>query len=141
MAFIASAITAQRALQQIMEVSVQQKIYLSNWNAKLAGDITAIEAMEIVSNINRVNSLLDTLAATPGITVYAQDQFGNANYDVAAEYLTMKNSFIAIKDWIVSSLPTNSVTVTNGQMVGQIFAPASTATLKALVQAAALTIA
>ena len=141
MAFIASAITTQRALQQIMEVSVQQKIYLANWDTKLAGNITAIEAMEIVANVNRVDTLLTTLAATPGLATYAKDQFGSGTYDIVAEFTTMKNAMIAIRNWIVSALPSTSLTVTSGVAVGQVFTPAATAPLRALVQAAALTIA
>ncbi len=140
MTFIASAITAQHALQQIMEVSVQQKAYLANWSTKLTGNITAIEAMEIVANVTRVDALFTSLAATPGLATYAKDQFGSETYDIVAEYNAMKNAFLAIKSWIVSALPSTSLTVTSGVAVGQVFTPAATAPLRALVQAAALTI-
>ena len=141
MPFIASAITTQRALQQIMEVSVQQKIYLANWDTKLAGNITAIEAMEIVANVNRVDAMLTALAATPGLATYAKEQFGSDTYDIVAEFTAMRNAMIAIRNWIASALPSTAITVTSGVSVGQVFQPAATAPLRALVQAAALTIA
>lgn len=140
MTFLASQLTLRQGFEQLLSVALQQKAYLTTWNTKLAGNITALDGMEIVSSITSAVSLMDTYAALPGMAGYAQAQFNNAGYDVVAEFNTMRTALLAVSSWLKANIPANAVTVTNGQAVGAVYAPAATAPLKALVVTALGTI-
>lgn len=141
MAFIASQVALGPALQQIMGLALQEKNYMAQWATAMAGNITAVQAQSWASNLNTVLPMMATLAATPGIQAYAQEQFGNATYDIAGNYTTMVNALTAIQSWLNANIPANSITISNGSLVGQSFTPAQTAPLLALVNTAIATIA
>lgn len=141
MAFIASTVALQRGFDQLLTIAMQEKTYLSNWNARLTSDITALDAVEWVANINRAVSAMDTIAALPGLAGYAQAQFANPGYEVATEYTAMRNALVAVRTWLQANIPANGITITNGVQVGATYSPAATAPLKALIVAAAATIA
>lgn len=136
MAFIATNLPLQRGFEQLCSVALQQKTYLDNWNTRLAGNITALDAMEIVASIKRALLSLDSAAALPGMQTYAQQQFGNASYDVAQEFSVMRASLQSIVNWLQTNIPANAITIVQGAPVGAIYAPAATAPLKALMIAA-----
>jgi hypothetical protein len=140
-AFIASQVALQRGFEALQSVAAQQKTYLGIWNTKLAGNITALDGLEIVSSINQATTLMDQYAALPGLAAYVQTQFGSPGYDVAAEYTAMRAALIAVRNWLTSNIPPNAITITNGAQVGAVYTPAQTAGLKTLVTAAAATIA
>jgi hypothetical protein len=141
MAFLASTVSLQVAFENLLNIALQQKTYLANWSTRLQSNITALDAMEIVSSVNRAVAAMNTIAATPGLDVYAQQQFDNPAYDVVAEFNAMRNSLVAITNWLKANIPANAITVTNGEAVGAVYAPAVTAPLKTLVDAARATIA
>jgi hypothetical protein len=141
MAFIASQLALQRGFESLLSVASQQKTYLANWNSKLNGNITALDAVAIVSSVNQALAAMDQYTALPGMAAYAQAQFGNGIYNVATEYTAMRNALIAVRDWLITNIPSNAITITNGVQVGTTYTPAQTASLKSLVVAAAATIA
>ena len=49
MALIVSTVLLSRAYTTFCDVGQQQRIYLDAWSAKLAGNVTALDAMEIVA--------------------------------------------------------------------------------------------
>lgn len=141
MAFIANTVSLQRGFEQLQSIAQAQKTYLQSWSAKLTGNITALDAMEWVSNLNRALAAMDAVASLPGMQAYAQQQFGNAAYDVATEYTNMRSAQAAVLSWLKTNIPSNAITISNGVAVGAIYAPAATAPLKTLVDAAVATIA
>jgi hypothetical protein len=140
MAFIASQITLQKGLDEALNVANQEKAILNNWNAQLAGNITGIDAMNMLANLKRVLEVFSRVSVLPGLAVYAQQQFGNDTYDVAAEFTTMVNALTATETWLKTNIPSNAVSIVNGQLTGATYTPAQTASLKSLVIAAAATI-
>lgn len=140
MAFKASTISLQNGFERMLSIALQEKNYLNNWNSRLTSNITALDAVEWLSNLNRVLSEFDIIAALPGLQAYAQAQFGGATYDVASEYSTMRSSLVAVQQWLLTNIPSNSITIVNGVQVGASYTPAQTAPLKALVVSAAATI-
>lgn len=141
MAFNATTITLRKGLDTLQEIAVQEKAYLGQWNAALAGTIDAQYALNIVANLDRVLATMDTLAALPGMAAYAQQQLGSANYDIAAEYSSMRSALDAVRAWLRTNIPSNAVTIVNGTQTYATYAPAATASLRSLVQSAAATIA
>ena len=141
MAFIASTLSLQQGLQQAMSLAIQEKNYLTTWSQQLNGNIDAKLALSWVANLNNIIAQFNALAALPGMQAYAQQQFGSGTYDIGAQFTAMVASLQAILTWLQTNLPSGAVTIVNGVEVGQVYAPAATASLKALVDAAAATIA
>jgi len=141
MAFITNVPTLQDGFRDLLNIAKQQKAYMASWSSALTTNITADVALGWASNINTVLARLDADAALPGMQAYAQAQFANPGYDVAAQYATMRAAIAAILTWLQANLPSNSVTVTNAVATGSTFTPAQTAPLKALIDAAVATIA
>jgi hypothetical protein len=140
MAFNASTVTLERALRELREVALQEKTNLTAWSAALTANVTAQWALDVHANLVNALAFMDARAALPGMAAYAQAQLGGATYDIVAEYGTMKNALIAVRDWLRTNIPSNALTVTNAVIVPAVYAPAATASLKSLVDAAALTI-
>lgn len=140
MTFKASQLSLQRGFEAILAVANQQKTYLGNWAVMLSGNITAIDGLMIVSSINQATTAMDQYASLPGMASYAQTQFGDATYNVTTEYSNMRAALIAVRDWLVTNIPANAITVSNGAQVGATYTPAQTAPLLSLVNAASATI-
>lgn len=140
MAFIASTVSLQRGFEQLQLAAQSQKSYLSSWSTKLQSNITALDAMEWVASLNRVIASMDSVASLPGMQGYAQQQFGDANYNVAAEFTTMRGALVNVLNWLKANIPSNAITIVNGVQVGATYAPAATSPLKVLVDAAKDTI-
>ena len=140
-AFMASTVSLQQGLAQSMNIALQEKNYLQTWSAKLSGNITALDAVTWVANLNNVIAQFNTIAALPGLAAYAQAQVGSGTYDIVAAFNTMVAALTAILNWLKTNIPSNAITITNGLEVGAVYAPATTASLKTLVDAAIATIA
>ena len=140
MGFKVSQLPLQRGFEQAISVAFQEKQILANWHAQLAGNITGIDAMNMMANLTRVIDSLNGVATLPGIGDYAQTQFGDVTYDVAAEFTAMLNALTAIKNWLVANIPQNAVTIVNGVLTGATYTPAQTAALRTLVSQAQATI-
>lgn len=141
MSFNASSVTLENALRELREVARQEKTNLAAWSSALTGSVTALWALDVHTNIVNALAFMDARASLTGMSAYAQAQLGSPTYDIAAEYSTMKNALLAVRDWLRSNIPSNALTVTNAAIVPATYAPASTASLRSLIDAAALTIA
>jgi len=141
MAFITNVPTLQDGFRDLLTIAKQQKAYMQTWSSALSVNITADLTIGWVSNLNTVIARLDAGAALPGIQAYAQSQFAQPAYDVAAQYSTMRSSMVAVLTWLQANIPGNSLTVTSGVVTGSTFTPAQTAPLKSLIDAAVATIA
>lgn len=140
MAFKASQVPLQRGFETALSVAHQQKGILASWYAQLAGNITGIDAMNMMANLNRVIPVFQDIASLPNIGPYVQDQFGDANYNVAAEFSAMVNALVAMRNWLQTNIPSNAVSIVNGQLTGATYTPAQTAALRTLVASAQATI-
>jgi hypothetical protein len=141
MTFIAtSQLSLQAGFQQMLSVASQEKNILNNWATQLAGNITGIDAMNMVANLNNVIGQFNTLAALPGLQAYAQTQFGNGSYDVSGAFTTMLSALNAVLSWLTTNVPSNGVSLVNGVLTGVTYTPAQTSALRSLVQTAATTI-
>lgn len=136
MALIVSTVLLSRAYTTFCDVGQQQLIYLDAWSAKLAGNVTALDAMEIVASISRALDVMDTQAAMPGIAAYAEAQHGGTGYNVAAEWTEARAALDAVRAWLRANIPADAITIVQGEQVGAVYAPAVTAPLKALINTA-----
>ena len=140
MAFNASTVALEQALRELREIARQEKTNLQAWSAALGGNVTATWALDVHTNIVNALAFMDARASLSGMPAYAQQQLGSATYDIAAEYTSMKNALVAVRDWLRTNIPSNALTVTQAVIVPAVYAPAATAGLKSLVDAAVLTI-
>ena len=140
-AFLASTLSLQQGLAQSMNLALQEKAYMQTWSAKLTGNITALDATSWVANLNNVIGQFNTIAALPGLAAYAQEQVGSVSYDIVGAFTAMVTALTAILNWLKTNIPPNAITITNGVEVGAVYAPATTSSLKTLVDAAIATIA
>lgn len=141
MAFNATTVTLENGLRSLREVAAHEKQYLAQWDAMLAGNITALQGLDMLANLDRVLPQMDALVAPAGMAAYAQAQLGSATYNIATEYSAMRAALDAIRVWLRANIPANAITVTNGVAIGAVYTPAATAPLRTLVQSAAAAIA
>lgn len=77
----------------------------------VGGQLTAATSVTRKSALDYQNFLADSLAAlntwsaTPGLLAYAQNEENNPTLDLVAEYTAMKNSIVALQDWLVTNFP------------------------------------
>jgi len=140
MAFKASQLPLQRGFERALDVAGQEKRTLDAWDTRLNGNITGLDAVEMLNNLDRVLAIFSEVAALPGLAAYAQSQFSNATYNVTAEFDVMINALAAVQSWLKTNIPSTAISIVSGVMVGATYTPAQTAPLRALVVAAAATI-
>lgn len=140
MAFKASQLPLQRGFERALDVAGQEKRTIDAWVAQLNGNITGLDAVAMLANLDRVIGVFEEVAALPGLAEYAKTQFDDPAYDVAAQFTAMTAALSAVRSWLRTNIPANAVSISNGVMVGATYTPAQTAGLKSLVVAAAATI-
>lgn len=140
MAFKANTVDLQTGFNLATTTAKVEKQYLQAWYTKLASNIDAIFALEMLNNLSRTITTLNSVSALPGLQAYAQQQFGSPAYDVAAEFTAMVNALTAIESWLKTNIPSNSVSIVNGVLTGNTYTPAQTAALRTLVNTAITTI-
>lgn len=106
----------------------------------LAGNVNSDMVFRLVDETRSAISILNQQAAVPGIGAYAQQQFNDATYDVAAEFSNMVAKLTAVVTWIFNNFPKDGsgfllgYTINaDGSRAPRVFAPASTVGLKAAV--------
>lgn len=116
--------------------------------ASAAGPILARRPVVVMEELSELRAQLVTLAAVPGLAVYAQDQFGDANLNIVTEYTAMRNALDAVVSWITGAIPKDSVSgrwllieeIVSGQRVDRTFSSAETAGMRTVLDALIATI-
>jgi hypothetical protein len=138
--FITTTLDLQSGFTQALQLAKTEKVYLANWATQLAGNITGLDAVAMLGNLNQAIPLFTSIGALPGIVAYSQNQYANAGYDVATAFTTMVTALTAIQSWLKTNVPGNAVSISNGVLVGVTYTPTQTAGLLTLVNAASATI-
>ncbi len=71
MAFKASQLSLQQGLTQALDVAGQEKRTLNAWKTQLAGNITGLDAVAMLANLDRVLPVFAQVSALPGLAVAA----------------------------------------------------------------------
>ena len=143
-----SATPLATALQHILAETASLKVFATNRVATLAaGSQTADYILDIHTKMVKVDAMLATAAATPGLAAYAKAQFDNESLDIAAEFTALRAAVQAVRDHVETAVPKDG----SGywllhQFVAHVvtprtFAPANTATLRTLLTTVANAIA
>lgn len=74
-------------------------------NASESASVSRAAILNLMRLIDEGIDRWAQVAAIPGIVDYARAQFANQSIDVAAEFTTMRNAAIALRDWIDANFP------------------------------------
>ena len=111
MAFPASTVSAEQAWDTIRRGAVRLSGTVTALrNASAAGDTEVPRYVQLHRLLVETIDEWDAVSSTPGLQAYARDQIDNQALDLAAEFTAMRNAAIALRDWIFTNLPTDSVT-------------------------------
>ena len=132
--------TLDEGFKRARDLAKQEKAYLQNWSTKLAGTISGLDAYAWSTNLKRIIAELTAISALPGIVAYAQDQYGDSGYNVAAEFNAMLVALQNCLDWLIANIPANAVYISNGELAGNNYTPSQTASFLTLVNTAIVTI-
>lgn len=117
-------------------------------NAQIsAGTVSSQTVLNVTSSLANLNITLTSVASTPGLATYAQQQVNNPSLDVAGAFTSMQNALVAAVTWVVNNFPKdagNYLTAIkfngSGQLVWDSFTPAQLSGLATLLTALSATI-
>jgi hypothetical protein len=142
MAFRASTATQAQGLLSAMQQAVWVKQQAQAGITMLQGNVNANQIFQLLDNLRAPMGIFSSVAAIPGIATYAQSQFNDATYNVAAEFTSMTSALQAVIDWVVNNFPkgtggfVQAYTINaDGSRTPTVFTPAQTAGLTTALNA------
>ena len=70
-----------------------------------AGTLLAYEVIQLAQTLADALDQFANSAALPGIAQYAQEQIGDQEIDIIAEFVAMRDAAIATRNWITTNFP------------------------------------
>jgi len=128
------------ALRNAINTAVACKNQHQQFAQKLAGSISANDALQFANFLRTIIPQLQQCAAVPGIQAFAQAQYSDSTYDVGTEFTTMMSAIQSVLTWLENNIPSNAVSVTSAKVTYSSFTPAQTAPLLTLVNDVVATI-
>lgn len=98
------ALAIKRQAQQVNERS-------------LTGNMSASEVLDYQVRLKGQQDRLEELKTTPGIGVFAQDQFDDVLFDISVEFDDMLTEIQAVLTWIRVNLPVSAAGFVEAQMI------------------------
>lgn len=106
MAFPASQLLLAEGLRSAQRTALQIKAYAVKTNALMsAGPVSANVVLTVMSNMKDAIIEWNAIRQLPGIGQYAKDQFNDQALDVVAEFTTMREAAIDVRDWVINTFP------------------------------------
>jgi len=140
-AFKASTKSAEGALSNIRRQALASKVYLTNQRALLVtAPVSSTVPLAIIQHLASVIQTMTVEAATPGLAAYAREQLGDPNYDVVAEFTTMRNLMVSVLQNLTTMFPKDGggfllyqTFAADGSIATRTFTPAQVAPAVALI--------
>ena len=131
------AFTTAKNLARGVKLTAQSNISQFG-NASINRD----QVLALAMNLREWRIALAAVASTPGLAQYAKDQYGDQDYDVAAEFTAMTNAIDAVISGIHTAFPTDNsggelkekVLNADGSVTMRTFTAANLASLVTLLQ-------
>lgn len=98
-------LTASEAFERIRRQRIATFDYVTRRRAECAAGCSADLVLSIAQHCKDVLAVFDTAAAVPGLAAYARAQYGDAAYDMVAEYQTLRTALVSLRDGIVTLFP------------------------------------
>lgn len=74
----------------------------------VSNDTLRVNLISLQRNLDRGITRWNEARVLPGIVEYVRDQFNDPTMDVAAEFNSMVNAAISLRDWIYTNMPTGA---------------------------------
>jgi len=105
MSYPASIQTTHDAFASINNtaIRIKQRV-IAVRNASAAGPIPRQEVLNLQLDLDRASDVF-TAPKPAGLVQYTKDQFNDQTLDVVAEFTTMNNAAIQLRDWIFNNFP------------------------------------
>jgi hypothetical protein len=100
-----SQLTAREAFERVRRQRIASADYATRRRAEFAAGCSADLVLSVAQHCRDVIAALDAAAAVPGLVAYARLEYGDAGYDMAAEYQTLRAALVALRDAIVAVFP------------------------------------
>lgn len=147
MAFPANQIRLAPALDQVAGIMKGVRAFaLDRRAAMAAGNVAANSIIDLWERLKTSKAQLQSLASTPGLADYAQDQYGNESLNISTEFTAVINAIDGVTGNIESTFPKDASNWLLAASFGasaltyRQFTPAQTSTLQGLLQTLADTI-
>lgn len=132
--------TTYRSLQDTC--TQLRKFCLDGSAVMAAGNVSGNAIAQVMDRLVRDKATLLAIAAVPGIVAYIQNLENDAGYDITAEVTALLNAIDALGAWMIANVPTVGwVTFSSTGVSVRQFTPAETATIRAGLDAIAVTVA
>lgn len=138
MVFPSAQLLLSEGLRDSQHIAIQLKVYAIKTNTVMAaGSVSANVVLNVMSNMKDAIIKWNTVRQLPGMAQYAKDQFNNQNIDIVAEFTTMREAAIEVRDWVIATFPKSAggfierVTLeSDGSITTRSFTPIVTAPLR-----------
>ena len=118
MAFKATVPATQEAFLELRRLAASTKSSLgSSKSLLIQPTVNANVVLAIVSNLRSSIQRMQELASTPGLATYAKEQVDDPTYDIAAEFVAMRDAMVSARNSIVAMFPKDG----NGFLLYQSF--------------------
>lgn len=98
-------VAAAAAYDSIKQLANAARNILVQRRAQMLNPTAADVPVSVIQLLRNQIAALPSLAATPGIVAYAQDQEGDASYNITAEVTTTVAAMTASRDQLISMFP------------------------------------
>jgi hypothetical protein len=129
-----------KAYAEAQNEAIRVKNYAQSFSSALAENNQSGDLIEnVMVQMKRVIDLWNTTTSMPGMAQYARDQADDQAYDVVAEFNTMRNAAITVRDWIINNFPSAGGFIqkdtyeADGSITVRQFTPAQTAGLRTVL--------
>lgn len=139
MAFPATTLRLAPTLDQIAAIMRGVRSFALERQAAMSANVKANSVIDIWERMKISKSQLGTLAATPGLSAYAQGQYDDNTLDIVAEYQAVIAAIDAVTANIESTFPKDgsgyllAAQFNGGALVYREFTPAQLTTLAGLL--------
>ena len=109
------------------------KIIAEDRKTRMQSAVTADVILDLLNNFIGLSTTISTQITTPGLAQFAKDQNNDQTYDVVAEFNAAIATIDAVINNIVTTFPKDTHLTGLNPNTYQSFPPASTATLRGLL--------
>lgn len=106
---INAGLTAAKAYESLIRQALDTRAYLQGAKTALqAATVNSTVPIAIIQHFWAVIPAMTTWAQTPGVATYAKDQKEDPTFDVAAQWITLRDAMISCRDNLIALFPTNA---------------------------------
>lgn len=99
-------LSAAEAFKNLKTQAGATKQYLQTQRALMvAATCNSAVPLAVIQHLGQARTLMAGWAATPGLAAYASAQYDDPAYDVAAEFVAMRDAIVSARDTLIAMFP------------------------------------